>query len=326
MKSKSSFLAISIFLLLGSGWWLIFNVIRDSLTYPINMETEPDMFITDMVYKKMRPDNGLISTQVISSSVVHYPKDDTYLLQVPHLTKINNDQQIWRIQSANAKSTNNQSVITLFGDVNIHKFANSTTNIADTLIKTESVNLYPNKGIAETNQPLSIMQQENVVKSIGAWLDYKNDVLRLLTKVEGQYTPNGQPPTLYKSDQAECKQKNNSCTYKGAAEFQKEKSALTGPEISIYRDNAGDIQKIVALGLPAYYNTVVNKKPLNAKANQIEIFPKDNLMVLTGKAEVLQEQNKFNSDYIKYDIQKQIIMSQPMEGSTTTIFVPPENK
>jgi len=127
------------------------------------------------------------------------------------------------------------------------------------------------------------------------------------------------------SDKAECRQKDLVCIYSGNVKFDQGSSHLEAPTLFIYRDNGG-IKNMVALGEPAKYHTVSeeNKTPVDAQAKKIEFDPEKNLIFLTGLAEIDQNQNKFNSEHIKYDLTRQIIFSEPSVNSLTTIVLQPK--
>lgn len=128
------------------------------------------------------------------------------------------------------------------------------------------------------------------------------------------------------SDKAECRQKDLVCIYSGNVKFDQGSSHMEAPTLFIYRDKEVGIKNMVALGEPAKYHTISeeSKAPIDAQAKKIEFDPTKNLMFLTGLAEIDQEQNKFNSEYIKYDVTKQIIFSEPSANTITTIVLQPK--
>lgn len=288
--------------------------------------------MTNVIYYKMDQVTGLITHQLTTSKITHHPLDDEYDLTAPEATIISSAKQLWKIQANYGKSKQNQTIIDLSGNVNIQQFIDNVTKNPNLSVTTEALTFYPENHYAETRQPLLITQPGSTVKAVGGKMNFKENILQLFSMVEGQYTPEKKSdetstqPTMYKANQAKCQEKDNLCIYTGDAKFNQGTSLLEAPNISIYRDKINTIQKIIATGMPAHYQTINDqtKKPLNATAQKIEIFPLQNLMTLTGTAEIDEEQNKFTSDYIKYDIKKQIIMSLPKQNSLTTIFLPPQ--
>jgi len=332
LKTKFSILTTFLFLFLGIGWWLTFNLVRSNLDHIAETPNQPDIFMTNVTYWKMDPVTGLATHQLTTSKITHHPLDDEYDLTAPEATILSSEKQLWKIQANYGKSKQNQIIIDLSGNVNIQQFSDLIAKNPSLSIATEALTFYPEKQYAETKQPLLITQPNSAVKAVGGNMDFKENILQLSSMVEGQYTPEKKTgetspqPAMYKANQAKCQEKNNLCIYTGDVKFNQGTSAMDAPNILVYRDNSNIIQKILATGTPAHYQTINDqtKKPLNATAQKIEIFPLQNLMTLTGTAEIDEEQNKFTSDYIKYDIKKQTIMSLPNPNSLTTIFLPPQ--
>jgi lipopolysaccharide export system protein LptA len=148
----------------------------------------------------------------------------------------------------------------------------------------------------------------------------------------------------FSSAQAECNQVavgGNICTYTGNAKFDEADNHLRAPKIVVYRDANNQIQKVVAIGKKAYYSAVIvdngpgtstravaapsNKKnvgarkPVNAEANTITLYPQKNLMILEEDAVLTKEKEAIRGSYIEYDVAKQTLLSKPKIGEHTTL-------
>ena len=112
------------------------------------------------------------------------------------------------------------------------------------------------------------------------------------------------PSTKLSSDSAICKSQNkeNICTYLGSAKFNQGVANLQAEQITIYRIPGGKINKIVASGKHSHYSTVMdsNKKPVNADANLITLYPDKSLMILEGDGQVTAGQDKYAGPHIEY--------------------------
>ena len=82
---------------------------------------------------------------------------------------------------------------------------------------------------------------------------------------------------------------------------------------------------MIAYGNPAtFFQILDNGKPVQASAKQLHYKLKEKLVIMTGQAELKQEDNKVSSDVIRYDIQKQQMAAESTsKGSRVkTIFLP----
>lgn len=110
--------------------------------------------------------------------------------------------------------------------------------------------------------------------------------------------------TRLSSVSARCQKINNEniCTYSGNAKFNRGATSLQAQQITIHEVVDGKIDKIVASGEHSHYSTVTdnNKKPVNADANLITIYPNKNLMILKEKGEIIVGQDKYSGPHIEY--------------------------
>jgi lipopolysaccharide transport protein LptA len=151
--------------------------------------------------------------------------------------------------------------------------------------------------------------------------------------------PTNEKPAQFSSDDAKCQQQKNGdniCTYSGKATLDQQNSHLDAQQITVFKNNKGDIYQIVAQGGRAHYRTSVqsdekttaeqsNKKPVSAEANIIKLLPPKNLAVFTGDAILTQNQDTFTGSHLEYDIKKQTILSTPSNNDLTTVVLHPEN-
>lgn len=94
--------------------------------------------------------------------------------------------------------------------------------------------------------------------------------------------------------------------------------------VVIRKDKGND--EMIATGNPAtFYQILDNGKPVNAHAQELRYQLKEKMVILTGNAELKQDDNQVNGDLIRYDIQKQQMIAESNKGSRVkTIFLPQE--
>lgn len=158
-------------------------------------------------------------------------------------------------------------------------------------------------------------------------------------KTQESIMPIGTEKTEFTAGMAECQQskdESNICVYSDHAIFTSGKKKLWAPTITVYRNSQNEITKIVAIadkkGNKAYYQGELNaeensksnqpKPQINAHANKITIYVKNNLMDLEDEAYAVKNHEVITGDYLEYDMQKQTIFAKPIQqdGITTILF------
>ena len=100
---------------------------------------------------------------------------------------------------------------------------------------------------------------------------------------------------------------------------------ITADKVEVLRKGDKGAEEMIAYGSPAtFFQILDNGKPVQASAKQLHYKLKEKLVILTGQAELKQEDNKVTSDVIRYDIQKQQMAAESTsKGSRVkTIFLP----
>lgn len=125
----------------------------------------------------------------------------------------------------------------------------------------------------------------------------------------------------------------NVCVYQKNAKFIEENTKLWAPEIRVYRDTDGQLVKIEALAdnqhHKAHYQGLVDadeknkpnqKKPVDANANDITIYPSKNLVLLNGDAYIKSERDVVTGAHIEYNLQKHtMLVDSGTAGDHSTI-------
>lgn len=100
---------------------------------------------------------------------------------------------------------------------------------------------------------------------------------------------------------------------------------LTGDTIMITNSPNQKIQKIIALGNLAHYDTLPRDKqhPTRGQAQRIEIYPPQQKIILVGKGKMFQDNNSFAGPRLEYFIKKQTLMAFPSKQNQTVIVIQP---
>ncbi|WP_235602963.1 lipopolysaccharide transport periplasmic protein LptA [Piscirickettsia litoralis] len=73
---------------------------------------------------------------------------------------------------------------------------------------------------------------------------------------------------------------------------------LTGSKLTLYRDNQGQVKKIIATGHPAKFRYKPKDKLMTAEAETITVYPQTHKVDLDGKAKLTQAGDTFSAPQI----------------------------
>lgn len=130
---------------------------------------------------------GKPNMKIVSPKMTHYATNDTTQLIDPELTLYRKSPKPWFIKAKYAKATDGIENIHFSEDVTIHHAADDVNPA--TLIKTSTLLVQPNKQIASTNDEITLIQPDLVVKATGMYADLNTGDIKLISQARGEYTP-----------------------------------------------------------------------------------------------------------------------------------------
>jgi lipopolysaccharide export system protein LptC len=165
------------------AWWLSRG--PEALLYrpaPL-LRHEPDYFLENFTMTSAGED-GLPRYRMSGVSMMHYPDDDTALLEQLRLEYIAVDGEHWIITARQAQAEQKGNFVHLLGDVSIF----SGDEVAPKwVLKTEVLNVHMAEGFAETDQEVMISQSYGVTRAQGLHLNFSQRQLHLKSRVRGEY-------------------------------------------------------------------------------------------------------------------------------------------
>lgn len=135
-------------------------------------------------------------------------------------------------------------------------------------------------------------------------------------------------PLSIKADQVFLNHRSGTNTYKGNVKLVQGTSELTADAISVSFDEADQVDKIVAKGIPACYKTLFDKeKPqVVAVASIMEYCPKKGTLVLQNNAKITEGENSFEGSHIEYNIhEKKVTSATAKDGQIHIMLAPHEH-
>jgi lipopolysaccharide export system protein LptC len=146
----------------------------------------PDAFMEDVISIVMDKE-GNPKMQIITPKMTHFVENDTTHLVAPKLTLYRKSPVPWNVTSKFAKTTQGTENVDFWGDVLIHHPGDGSNPA--TTIKTTTLTIYPNKNIAETDDLITLMQPNLVVKATGMHADMNTGDIKLKSRARGEYAP-----------------------------------------------------------------------------------------------------------------------------------------
>ena len=133
-------------------------------------------------------------------------------------------------------------------------------------------------------------------------------------------------PIEIQSDSALWDQKAQQAVHKGNVIMTQGEKTLRADELIIEKNNAGDVEKLIAKGAPATFDGLAagsHPTPVTGHADTILFFPSNERLLLKGDAELTQSQNIFKGPEVAFDfVSKQITAQSSASGRPTLIYQP----
>ena len=155
--------------------------------------------------------SGKLSFVLAASEMLHYPDDDSTVLQRPRFTQYTVDKPYTRIEGLRGYVSSNGEQITLVDNVKVTRQAFAGKGKMQ--IVTEKLVIFPKQDIAKTDAPVVITQAPNtVIRATGMIFDKKHQTVQLFKRVKVHYVrPTGtatKPKKTVKNSTANAFNKN----------------------------------------------------------------------------------------------------------------------
>jgi lipopolysaccharide export system protein LptA len=115
--------------------------------------------------------------------------------------------------------------------------------------------------------------------------------------------------------------------YTGHVKMDQGTTHLIAEKVVAYKNEQGEIDKIVATGNPAHYITLPENQtdPVYATGDTIEYYPLVRKAIIIGHGQVTQAENSLKGSYIIYDMVRATVRSLPSAGEESSITLQPWN-
>jgi lipopolysaccharide export system protein LptC len=142
---------------------------------------------------------GKLRYVLAAAEMVHYPDDDSTVLQRPRFTQYTTDKPYTQIEGLRAYVSSNGEEIELVDNVKVVRQA--FEGKGEMQVLTEKLLIFPNKDLVKTDSPVVITQApKTVIHATGMVFDKKKQTLTLNKRVKAHYErPTGVAPKITKT-------------------------------------------------------------------------------------------------------------------------------
>jgi len=174
--------ALLLSLLAALTWWLDQKV-QPAGPHDSASNADPDFVAENFEAKRMN-DDGSERYSVIAKKMVHYPADNSAVLEEPRLTHFDPDKAPVSIRANQGVVSSNGETVDFRGDVQVRRarFGDDP----EMTLATSFLHVVPDKDLVETNREVTLTHGNSTVKSVGLEFNNKTRELKLLSNVKGQ--------------------------------------------------------------------------------------------------------------------------------------------
>ncbi|HQN65009.1 MAG TPA: LPS export ABC transporter periplasmic protein LptC [Methylophilus sp.] len=166
-------------------YWVSQSVEQQSPRIDGRNRHDPDYTMKNFVTTQTDK-TGQLRYVLAATEMVHYPDDDSTVLQRPRFTQFARDKPYTQIQGLRGYVSSDGEEIELVDNVKVVRQA--WEGKGEMQVLTEKLIILPNQDIAQTSSPVIIKQApKTVIHATGMIYDKKNQTVKLLKRVKVHY-------------------------------------------------------------------------------------------------------------------------------------------
>ncbi|HEY8118409.1 MAG TPA: LPS export ABC transporter periplasmic protein LptC [Methylophilaceae bacterium] len=172
--------------------WIDRTVQAPSLKHANNNRHDPDYILNNFVTSRTDI-NGSLHYMLAAVEMKHFADDDSTELVRPRFTQYSPDKPYTQVQAQRGLvSSDGQNV--QFMD-NVKVFRQASEDKGEMTVLTEYLNVTPDKDLATTDKPVTILQApQTEIHAVGMIFDKKQQTVQLLKNVHVHYVKPDLPP------------------------------------------------------------------------------------------------------------------------------------
>lgn len=145
---------------------------------------EPDAIVEQFEIRRL-DEQGQLKYRLQAPRLVHFPDDDSTEIDAPRLLTYRPDAPPLIVSGKRALVTTHGEQVHLTGDVRILRTADAGR--PELLARTATLTIEPDRGLAYTDQPVTITQGSSWITGTGARIDNNASLFELHAQVRGHH-------------------------------------------------------------------------------------------------------------------------------------------
>ncbi len=150
------------------------------------LENDYDAFATHVISTQFSS-TGNKRYELITPRLNHYKQENKTYAVTPKLYLYNSENDKWQITAEYALATHGEALIDFIEHVDIS--GADTNNHKNTQLLTEKISYSPEKNMATTDAPVTIVQPGSIIHATGMNVDFNTGNVTLKSKISGSYNP-----------------------------------------------------------------------------------------------------------------------------------------
>jgi lipopolysaccharide export system protein LptC len=146
--------------------------------------SQPDFIVENFQAMRMHPD-GTPRYLVAAKKMMHYPVDDSAVLEAPQLTHFEADKAPVSIRANEGRLSSGGEDAVFSGDVLVRRAAYGEH--AELTLSTSWLHVIPDQDLAKTDREVTMTSGNSTLKSVGLEFNNATRTLKLLSKVNGTF-------------------------------------------------------------------------------------------------------------------------------------------
>lgn len=143
---------------------------------------DPDAIVENFMVRRFNTD-GIVQSRLKAPHMLHYPDDDSSLVQKPFYTYYRPNLPDTTITGQQARVTEKGNHVYIWGNVIATRAASPTRS--EMIARMPNITLRPDDGTGTTNSPVEITQAHSWMKGVGMDIDNDTSVFILRSQVTG---------------------------------------------------------------------------------------------------------------------------------------------
>lgn len=175
------------FLLLLAGTYWLNQQVQPFVAKPDDRLRHDIDFRVENLSSVTLDENGQARYLMTAEKMWHFPDDDSTYLDHPHFISLHQNSSPMIISSLTGKVSSRGDEVFLYNDVTVNRLPDFEKDKLN--FSTEYLHVIPNKDLADTDHPVTIVTAHDIIDAIGMTLDNNLQIAHLLSHVRATHEP-----------------------------------------------------------------------------------------------------------------------------------------